>query len=155
MNLPEFGVKRPVTNLMIFSSIIIIAVYSLTRLGIDMMPKIEPPSITVVTSYPGASPEDVEIRVTEPLENQLATTPGIEKLTSRSIEGASLITLKFIWGTNLDEASNDIRDRIELAKRVLPDIPDEIDNPFIVKFNTASIPILFLGITADQSYSDL
>ncbi|MBI5143488.1 MAG: efflux RND transporter permease subunit, partial [Candidatus Omnitrophica bacterium] len=155
MNLPEFGVKRPVTNLMIFSSIIIIAVYSLTRLGIDMMPKIEPPSITVVTSYPGASPEDVEIRVTEPLENQLATTPGIEKLTSRSIEGASLITLKFIWGTNLDEASNDIRDRIELAKRVLPDIPDEIDNPFIVKFNTASIPILFLGITADQSYPDL
>ena len=155
MNLPEFGVKRPVTNLMIFSAILIIAFYSLSRLGIDMMPEIEPPAITVIASYPGSSPEDVEIKVTEPLENQLATTPGLDKLTSRSLEGASLITLKFKWGTNLDEASNDIRDRIELAKRFLPDIPDEMDNPFIFKFNTAMMPILFIGVTAEQSYPEL
>ncbi|MFH1269850.1 MAG: efflux RND transporter permease subunit, partial [Candidatus Omnitrophota bacterium] len=155
MNLPEFGVKRPVTNLMIFSAILIVAFYSLSRLGIDMMPEIEPPAITVIASYPGASPEDVEIKVTEPLENQLATTPGLDKLTSRSLEGASLITLKFKWGTNLDEASNDIRDRIERAKRFLPDIPDEMDNPFIFKFNTAMFPILFMGITAEQTYPEL
>jgi len=154
-SLPEFGVKRPVTNLMIFLGIIIVAFYSLTKLGIDMMPEIEPPAITVISSYPGASSEDVEIKVTEPLENQLATTPGIEKLTSRSIEGISLITLKFKWGTNLDEASNDIRDRIELTKRFLPDIPNEMDNPFIFKFNTASTPIIFMGVTAQQNYPDL
>ncbi len=155
MNLPEFGVKKPVTNLMIFFSIIIIAFYSLTRLGIDMMPEIEPPSISVVSTYSGASSEDVEVKVTEPLENQLATTPGLEKITSHSSEGISHITLKFKWGTNLDEASNDIRDRIELAKRVLPDIPNEMDNPFIFKFNTANIPIIVLGITADQTYPEL
>lgn len=155
MKLPEFGVKKPVTNLMIFSSIIILALYSLTRIGIDSMPEIEPPIITVISSYPGASPEDVEVKVTEPLENQLATTPGLEKITSRSSEGASLISLKFVWGTNLDAASNDIRDRIELAKRFLPDIPDEMDNPFIFKFNTANIPILFLGVTAEKSYPEL
>ena len=155
MNLPEFGVKRPVTNLMIFLSIIIIAAYSLTKLGIDLMPKIEPPVITVISAYPGASSEDVEIRVTEPLENQLATTPGLEKITSRSLEGASMISLKFKWGTNLDEASNDIRDRLELAKRFLPDIPDEMDNPFIFKFNTANIPIIFMGFTAKETYPEL
>ena len=155
MSLPEFGVKRPVTNLMIFSAIIIVAFYSLTKLGIDMMPEIEPPVITVVSSYPGASSEDVEIKVTEPLENQLATTPGLEKMTSRSIEGLSLISIKFKWGTNLDEASNDIRDRIELTKRFLPDIPDEMSNPFIYKFNTANIPIMFMGVTAEQSYAGL
>ena len=155
MNLPEFGVKRPVTNLMIFCLIIVLAAYSLTRIGIDMMPKIEPPIISVISSYPGASPEDVEIKVTEPLENQLATTPGIEKITSRSLEGVSIISLKFAWGTNLDAASNDVRDRIDLAKRYLPDIPDEMDNPFIYKFNTANIPIVFLGITAQQTYSQL
>ncbi len=155
MNLPEFGVKKPVTNLMIFSAILIVAFYSLSRLGIDMMPEIEPPVITVVAAYPGASSEDVEIKVTEPLENQLATTPGLEKITSRSLEGASLLSLKFKWGTNLDEASNDIRDRIELAKRALPDIPDEMDNPFIFKFNTANIPILFIGITAQETYPEL
>ena len=155
MKLPEFGVKRPVTNLMIFLSIIIIAAYSLTRIGIDSMPKIEPPIISVISSYPGASPEDVEIKITEILENQLATTPGLEKLTSHSYEGLSAISLKFIWGTNLDAATNDVRDRIELAKSVLPDIPNEMDNPFIFKFNTANMPIIFMGITADRSYPDL
>lgn len=155
MSLPEFGVKRPVTNIMIFSAIIILALYSLTRLGIDSMPEIEPPVISVISSYPGASPEDVEIKVSEPLENQLATTPGIEKITSRSLEGVSVVTLKFAWGTNLDEASNDIRDRIERTKRLLPDIPDEMDNPFIFKFNTAMMPVLYIGVIADQTYPEL
>ncbi|MCM8793332.1 MAG: efflux RND transporter permease subunit [Candidatus Omnitrophica bacterium] len=155
MKLPEFGVNRPVTNLMIFMGIIFMSLYSLTRLGIDLMPEIEPPIISVISAYLGASPEDVEIKVTEPLENQLSTTPGLEKITSLSAEGISVITLKFSWGTNLDTASNDIRDRIELAKRFLPDIPDEMENPFIFKFNTAMMPILFIGINAQQSYSEL
>lgn len=155
MSLPEFGVKKPVTNLMIFFSIIIIAGYSLSRIGIDSMPKIEPPVISVISAYPGASPEDVEIKVTEPLENQLGTTPGLEKITSRSMEGLSAISLKFAWGTDLDAATNDIRDRIDLAKRFLPDIPDEMDNPYIYKFNTALVPIFVVGVTADESYYDL
>lgn len=155
MILSEFGVKRPVTNLMIFLAIIIVSLYSMSRLGIDMMPTIESPAISVVTSYPGASPEDVEIKVTEPLENQLAITPGIEKVTSRSMEGISVITLQFKWGTNTDEASNDVRDRIDHAKPSLPDIPDEISSPFIFKFNTANIPIVVIGAQADRSYPDL
>ena len=134
MNLPEFGVKRPVTNLMIFIGIIIISLYGLSQLGVDMMPEIEPPAISVISVYPGASPEDVEIKITEPLENRLATTPGLDKITSRCLEGLSVITLKLNWGADLNEASNDIRDRIELAKRYLPDIPEEMDNPFIFKF---------------------
>ncbi|MCX6356843.1 MAG: efflux RND transporter permease subunit [Candidatus Aureabacteria bacterium] len=155
MRLPEFGVRKPVTNLMIFSGIIVIAFYSLMNLGVDLMPEIEPPAITVISIYPGANPEDVETKVTEPLENQLATTPGLDKIFARCLEGLSLITLKFNWGTNLDEASNDIRDRIDRAKKYLPDIPDEMDNPFIFKFNTAMIPILFTGFSADRSYPDL
>ncbi|MCM8787966.1 MAG: efflux RND transporter permease subunit, partial [Candidatus Omnitrophica bacterium] len=143
MNLVVFGVKRPVTNLMIFLAIIVISFYCLFNLGIDLMPEIEPPIISVISNYPGASPEDVETKVTEVLENQLATTPGLEKITSRSYEGVSVISLQFVWGTNLNTATNDIRDRIELAKRLLPDIPEEMDNPFIFKFNTAFIPILF------------
>lgn len=155
MSLPEFGVKKPVTNLMIFFAIIIIALYSMSRLGIDMMPEIEPPQISVIATYPGAGSLDVETNVTEELENQLGTTPGLEKITSTSSEGSSIVRLKFIWGTNLDEASNDVRDRIELAKRFLPDIPDEMENPFIFKFNTANIPIIYFAITAQQTYPDL
>lgn len=152
MNLPAFGVRKPVTNLMIFISVLILAFYSLTKIGVDFFPEIAPPSITVIVSYPGANPEDVEIKVTEVLENQLSTTPGIERITSVSAGEVSIVTLKFAWGVNLDEASNDIRDRIELSKRFLPDIPDEIENPFMFKFNTANIPIIFLGITARESY---
>lgn len=155
MNLPEFGVRKPVTNFMIFCAIIILAFYSWTRIGIDLFPEIEPPIISVISAYPGASPEDVEIKVTENLENQLGTTPGIEKITSYSSEGVSIISLKFLWGTNLDEASNDVRDRIDLAKQFLPDIPDEMNNPFIFKFNTANIPIIFLGFTAKESFPEL
>ncbi|MDD3089196.1 MAG: efflux RND transporter permease subunit, partial [Candidatus Omnitrophica bacterium] len=155
MSLPSFGVRKPITNLMIFSAIVVLSMYSLTRLGIDQMPEIEPPAITVVTVYPGASPEDVETKVTEVLENQLATTPGVEKITSRSMEGVSALSLKFIWGTNMDEASNDIRDRIDRSKRLLPDIPDEMENPFIFKFNTSMIPILFVGVTGEESYPEL
>lgn len=155
MRLAEFGVKRPVTNLMIFSVMLVLAAYSLTRLGIDLFPELEPPIISVISSYPGASPEDVETKVTEELENQLGTTPGLEKITSFSSEGSSVVSLKFIWGTNLDAASNDVRDRIDLAKRFLPDIPDEIDTPFIFKFNTANIPIVFATVTAEESFPQL
>lgn len=155
MNLPEFGVRKPVSNLMVFCAIILLALYSFTRLGIDSMPEIESPVISVITSYPGANPEDVEIRVTQPLENQLATTPDLEKITSKSMDSTSVISLKFRWGTNLDEASNNIRDRIDLAKRFLPDIPAEIENPFLFKFNTANIPIVFFGFTAKESYAEL
>ncbi|MDD5775822.1 MAG: efflux RND transporter permease subunit, partial [Candidatus Omnitrophica bacterium] len=145
MNLAEFGVKRPVTNLMIFLALIIISLYAMSRLGVDMMPTIETPAISVITSYSGASPEDVETKVTEPLENQLAITPGLDKITSTSSEGISVVTLQFKWGINIDEASNDVRDRIDQAKPNLPDIPDEISTPFLWKFNTANMPIMVYG----------
>lgn len=155
MNFPEFGVKKPVTNLMIFFALILVSLYAMSRLGVDMMPTIESPAISVITAYYGASPEDVEIKVTEPLENQLAITPGLDKITSRSMEGMSTITLQFKWGTKIDEATNDVRDRIDQAKPLLPDIPDEISSPFIFKFNTANIPIMVVGFQAERSYPDL
>ncbi|MCK9595465.1 MAG: efflux RND transporter permease subunit [Candidatus Omnitrophica bacterium] len=155
MNLAEFGVKRPVTNLMIFLALIIISLYAMSRLGVDMMPTIETPAISVITSYSGASPEDVETKVTEPLENQLAITPGLDKITSTSSEGISVVTLQFKWGINIDEASNDVRDRIDQAKPNLPDIPDEISTPFLWKFNTANMPIMVYGFKAERSYAEL
>ncbi|HQJ14902.1 MAG TPA: efflux RND transporter permease subunit [Candidatus Omnitrophota bacterium] len=155
MSLAEFGVRRPITNLMIFLSLIIVSLYAMSRLGVDMMPTIETPAISVITAYPGASPEDVEIKVTEPLENQLAITPGLDKITSSSSEGISMVTLIFKWGTNVDEASNDVRDRIDQAKPSLPDIPDEISTPFLWKFNTANMPIAVYGFKAGRSYAQL
>ncbi len=147
MRLPEFGVKFPVTNLMIFFAILVLGAVSLFRLPIDLMPEIEPPVISVITVYEGASAEDVETKVTEVVENNLATISNLDKITSRSLEELSIVSCRFDWGVNLDEASNDIRDKLEFAKRSLP---DEIETPIVFKFNTALIPILFVGISSSQ-----
>jgi len=152
MRLPEFGVKYPVTNLMIFFAVLVWGVVSLIKLPIDSMPEIEPPNISVITVYEGAPAEDVESKVTEVIENNLATVSNLDKLTSRSLEGISVVTCRFNWGTNLDEASNDIRDKIEFAKRVLP---EEIDTPIVFKFNTAMIPVLYLSVSSKKNYSQL
>jgi len=153
MHLPEFGVKFPVTNAMIFFAILVLGIVSLSRLPIDLMPEIEPPNISVITVYEGASAEDVETKVTEVIENNLATVSNLDKITSRSMEGISMVTCRFNWGTNLDEASNDVRDKLEFAKRLLP---EEIDTPIVFKFNTALIPILFIGVSSsEETYPQL
>jgi hydrophobe/amphiphile efflux-1 (HAE1) family protein len=152
MNLPEFGVKYPVTNLMIFLAVLVWGAVSLTKLPIDMLPEIEAPSVSVITVYEGAPAEDVESKVTEVIENNLATISNLDKLTSRSLEGLSVVTCRLNWGTNLDETSNDIRDKLEFAKRSLP---DEIDTPIVFKFNTSMIPILYLGVSSEKNYSQL
>lgn len=152
MHLPEFGVKYPITNLMIFFAVLVLGLVSLMRLPIDLMPEIEPPAISVITVYEGAGAQDVETKVTEVIENNLSTVSNLDKITSRSREGLSSVTCRFKWGTNLDEASNDIRDKLEFAKRLLP---EEIDTPIVFKFNTALTPIIFIGASADESYPHL
>ncbi|MFA5362169.1 MAG: efflux RND transporter permease subunit [Candidatus Omnitrophota bacterium] len=152
MRLPEFGVKLPVTNLMIFLVILVLGMISLTKLPVDLMPEIEPPSISVVTVYEGAGAEDVEKKVTQVIENNLATISNLDKITSRSMEDLSVVTCRFNWGTNLDEASNDMRDKLEVSKRLLP---DEIDPPIVFKFNTSMIPIVFISVNTDGSNYEL
>ncbi len=152
MKLAEFSVNRPVTVTMIFLAIFILGAVSLQRLPVDNMPEIEPPSISVLTPWPGASAEDVETKVTRIVENNLSIINNLDEMTSISREGLSMVTCKFDWGTNLDEASNDIRDRLEWANRVLP---DDIDQSMIFKFNTSMFPILFFGVTADENWEKM
>jgi len=152
MKLPEFGVKRPIATLMLFSALILMSITALFKLNIDLFPEIEPPIISVLTYWPGASAEDVEKNVTKYLEDQLITVNNLDELTSKSITNLSLIQCKFEWGTDLDTASNDIRDKIELAKR---DLPPDIEKPVLFKFSSATAPILFMTVTADVSWPRL
>src|SRR3989338_683683 len=153
MKLPEFGVRFPVTNVMIFLCILVLGLVSLSKLPVDLMPEIEPPVISGITVYEGASAEDVESKVTEVVENNLAIVSNLDKLSSRSMEGLSVVRCRFKWGVNLDEASNDIRDRLEFAKRSLP---EEVESPIVFKFNTSTLPILFVGVSSsDKAYPQL
>ncbi|MDD4102743.1 MAG: efflux RND transporter permease subunit, partial [Kiritimatiellae bacterium] len=152
MRLPELGVKRPIFTLMVFIAILVLGGVSLMRLPVDLFPEIEIPSVTVITQWPGASVEDVEGRVTRVIENQLSIVNNLDEVSSLTREGVSAITSMFDWGTNLEEASNDIRDRVSVARRYLP---DDIEEPIIYKFNSSAMPILVFAATARESWEKL
>ena len=152
MKLPEWGVQKPVTTLMFFFSIFMLGAVMVTQLPVDLMPEIERPTVTVVTTWEGVSTEDVETMVTKVVERALGTVNGLEEMTSATIEGVSSVTCEFTWGTNLDEASNDIRSNLERIRKVLP---DDADPPMLRKFNTSQIPIQFYGITCNESIENL
>ncbi|MBG0765429.1 MAG: efflux RND transporter permease subunit, partial [Tissierellales bacterium] len=117
----KFSVRRPVTILMIILIVILIGVVSLTELPIDLLPNIEFPIAVVSTSYPGVSPEEIENLVTKPLENSLTTVGNIDTLTSISSEGSSLIILQLEFGTDMDFAALEMREKIDMVKGFLPE----------------------------------
>lgn len=152
MNLPELSVRRPITTIMLFMAIMIIGFVSFERLPIDLFPEIEPPVISVLTQYPGASAQDVELNVTKKLESGLSSVTNLKKISSTSIDNISVVSLEFEYGTNLDEASNDIRSALEFTKR---NLPDDAEDPVIFKFSTNIFPIMFIAVQANESYIGL
>jgi HAE1 family hydrophobic/amphiphilic exporter-1 len=148
----SFFVKRPLFTFAIFAVVLILGIYSLTRLPLDFLPNIEIPTLTIVTPYPGASAEDIEITVSKVIEDGIATVPNIDRLVSDSVENYSTVTIYFKWGTNLDTASADVRDKLEQVRGKLP---DDIQPPTIYKFDTSQIPVLTFGISSDKSYNML
>jgi HAE1 family hydrophobic/amphiphilic exporter-1 len=142
MNIARFSVNRPVFTMMVALIVIILGAISLSRLPVDLMPDISFPTLSISTSYGNASPEEIEELITRPVEQAMSAVPGVEEVTSVSTEGNSNVRITFTWGTNLDAAANDIRDRLD---RVIPRLPEEADRPSLRKFDPASFPILIMG----------
>ncbi|MFA9480237.1 efflux RND transporter permease subunit [Phycisphaerales bacterium AB-hyl4] len=145
MRITNLSVGRPIFTIMVVLIVLILGVVSLTRLPIDLMPELTYPTLTVATNYENAAPEEMEELVTRPIEEAVAAVPGVEELTSISAEGQSQVRVTFTWGTNLDEASNDIRDRLD---RIINRLPDDADRPQLRKFDAAQFPILLLGASS-------
>ncbi len=152
MKLPEFGVKRPAATMMLFLAILVLGIICFSKLGIDLTPEIEPTRVTVMTTWQGASCEDVETKVTRVLEKRLGSVANLDEIRSSTSEGRSTIACEFVWGTNIDEASNDIRSKVDIAKSSLP---DDVEDPLIFKFDSASMPIMVIGVTAKESIEKL
>ncbi len=152
MNLPEFSVRQPVATAMLFLALGLLGAFSAARLSTDMYPDIEPPVISILTSWPGASASDVESEVTEVIEDTVNSVNNLDTLTSKSMDNLSLISCKFDWGTDLDVASNDVRDKLEFAKRRLP---EDADSPVLFKFSSATAPVLFLTVAGEKSWPRL
>ena len=152
MKLAQISVNRPVTTLMIFISMVVLGLVSMSMLGLDLMPDLEIPAVSVMTIYNGAGPEEVETLITEPMEDTLSTISGVDEVISISKEGLSAIILKFDWGEIIDETVNDMRERIDLIRERLP---EEAENPLIFKFDLSMMPIAIIAVTAGDSYPDL
>jgi HAE1 family hydrophobic/amphiphilic exporter-1 len=152
MKLPEFSVNRRVSTAMIAMILVVMGIFTFTRLGLDFFPDLEFPTVSVVTTYRGASSEDIEKTITKPLEQVVSSISRVKKVTSSTSEGASTIQVEFEWGTNLDFAAQDIRDQIGLYRQFLP---PEASDPLVVKFNLAQLPVLFWGITGSMPNYEL
>ncbi len=152
MNIGKFSVKRPVTIAMAALVLILFGAVSFTRLSVDLMPKMDLPILAVVTSYDGAGPEEVESRVTKPLESSMASIAGMDSITSISSAGSSVVMIMFDYGTDLNAATNDVRDALEITKMM---IPEEAQDISIIKMDINSMPIMNLAVSGDRSLEDV
>jgi HAE1 family hydrophobic/amphiphilic exporter-1 len=144
MNIPEFSVNRKITVLMLTLIVCLFGVISFFRVGIDMMPDLEYPFVSVVTTYEGVASEDIENLVTKPVEEAVSTVKRVNMVRSISKEGVSVVMVEFEWGTLLDFAAQDVRDKLSWIADFLP---EDADTPMVVKFNMSDSPILFYGVT--------
>ena len=152
MSLAANIVKRPVLGIVIFGIIAIVAMFLVSGIPIDMLPEINPPYLLVMTTYRGAGPETVEKSVTRILESSLVNISGLQKISSTSSEGSSMVIMEYKFGTNLDAKINDTRDRIDRIKDYLP---DGCDTPFIMQIDPNSMPIIRIAVQGNRTTNEL
>ena len=150
MSIYKSAVNKPITTIMVFVAVAIFGIYSLIQVPINMMPEMDPLFISVTTTYSGASAQDIETNVSRPLEDALSTIDNLNEITSTSQENLSSIQLEFTTGSDLNEASNDIRDALDRVS-----LPDDCGDPTLMKFSMDDMPILYYGISAGESYMGL
>ncbi|EOD01906.1 efflux RND transporter permease subunit [Caldisalinibacter kiritimatiensis] len=142
--LSKLAVRRPVTIVMITLIVVIIGVVSLGRLPIDLLPEIEVPVAIVSTSYEGVGPQEIEKMITKPIEEAIATVGNIENISSQSSEGNSIVVAEFSFGTDMDFASLEMREKIDLVKGFLP---EEASEPMVLKIDPNAMPIIQLSLS--------
>ena len=152
MNLSNLAVRRPITTAMFFLALLIFGSISLLRLPIDILPDITYPSITVYTEYEGAGPQEVERLITETIEKTVSTIDNVKEVRSTSDEDASTVTIDFNWGTDLADAANDIREKLDRVRRLLP---EDAEDPYLYKYDPSNRPILYLSLTGPLHPSKL
>lgn len=152
MWLTQTAIRRPVFITVVVLFFAIMGLVSLPKLPVEQNPKVEQPVISIWAQYPGTAPEEMETLITEPIERAVRAVEGIQSITSTTSEGNSNISLEFVLGTDLNVAINDVRAKVDAAKRMLP---DDMETPTVRKTDTTSDPIMYLGIAGQRSPRDL
>ena len=152
MSIYRKAVNNPVTTALVFIAMAIFGIFSLINISLDRFPKFDANVVMVMSSYPGASAKDIETNLTKVLENSLNGVSDLKNMTSTSKENMALITLEFMEGVDIDVATNDVRDKLDMVNSVLP---DGVTLPVIFKFSADDMPIMIMAATANQSYQAL
>jgi HAE1 family hydrophobic/amphiphilic exporter-1 len=152
MSLYKTAVEKPVSTILVFIGLVVMGLFSYTKLAVDLMPEIETTQISIITAYPGASASDVETNVTRLIEDVLNQVENLKKIESQSKENMSLVTIELEYGTDIDVATNDVRDKLDM---IVSQLPDEIESPTIFKFSTDMIPVVIYSATATESVNSL
>ena len=142
MNISEFSIHRPVFTVMLMLAIVAVGLVAVSRLPIDLMPDLTFPTLSISTTYENTGPEEIEQIITRPIEEAMSAVPGVEEVFSVSSEGSSNVRVMFAWGTDLDAAADDMRERLD---RIIPHLPDDVERPMLRKFDPAMFPILIVG----------
>ena len=152
MSIFRTAVNRPVTTILVFVAFIVFGIYSLINTSIAQFPDFDANVVMVMSSYPGASATDVENNLTKLLENSLNGVENLKDMTSRSRENIAILILEFEYGTDIDVATNDVRDKLDMVSLALP---DGASTPYLMKFSMDDMPIMILSATAEESFNGL
>ncbi|MEK3935286.1 efflux RND transporter permease subunit [Sporosarcina sp. FSL W7-1349] len=150
MKISDFSIKRPIFTMVTMFLVIILGAVSFFRIPVTLIPDLNPPIAVVVTSYPGASPIEVNEKLTKPLETSLSTTPGLKTMQSSSQEGANFILLMFDWSTAIDDVQMDVMQRIDQVP-----VPEGSQKPRFMKFDPAQFPVIQLSLRATSDEADI
>src|SRR5512147_3028932 len=152
MRLPEIAIKRPVFVTMIGIALIVFGVVAFPRLALDLFPKVDFPVVNITTKLVGASPEIMEVDVTDILEEAVNTINGVKTITSRSMEEYSIVTVEFFLERNVEQAAQDVRDKVGAVRNRLP---RDTEPPVIEKISPEDQPIIWIAVWGDRTIRDL
>src|SRR5262252_8297223 len=150
--LAAISVKRPVFASVLILTLTVIGAFSFSRLGLDRFPKVDFPTVVVMTRLPGAAPEEVETEISDKIEEAVNTISGIDELRSTSSEGVSTVIVAFQLEKDGDIAAQEVRDRVN---RVLPLLPKNIQQPTVEKFDPDAAPVMTVAVSADKPIRDI
>lgn len=152
MAIADISIRRPIATAMLYLIVVVLGITGFRYLPVDLLPPIEFPRLSIDVSYPNVGPEEIELIITDQIENAIAGIANLERVTSSSSEGNSRVSLQFVQGANLDEAANDVRAALDRVRRSLP---DEADAPRIRKFDPNDFPIVIIGARSDRPLDQL
>ncbi len=150
MKITDLSVTRSITASMIFVALIVLGIVGFSKMPLDLYPEIDFPVAVIMTDYPDVGPKEIESTVTRPLEESVAAINNVDTVTSVSKEGFSMVVIQFVWGTDMGLAVSDIRERVDITKGFLP---EDVETPIVLKFDTSMIPVMVLSVSGPHSAS--